>query len=176
MIVNRRFNNREGRQATREMIDIHGYRANVGIILTNKERKVFWAKRCGMDAWQFPQGGIRPNERAEAAMFRELTEETGLLPEHVEIISRTNGWLHYRLPKRYIRRRSKPVCIGQKQRWYLLRLLTDENMVKLDLSTKPEFDHWQWIDFWKPVHEVISFKRNVYRKALDQFEPILFPE
>ena len=158
------------------MIDAHGYRANVGIVLTNKERKLFWGKRAGMDAWQFPQGGIRPNEPMESAMYRELQEETGLRPEHVEIIASTTGWLHYRIPKRYIRHRSTPVCIGQKQRWFLLMLLTDESKVKLDLCKNPEFDLWRWIDFWKPVHEVVEFKRNVYRKALDQFEPILFPE
>ena len=119
MRMERLHNHRALRQANREMIDIHGYRANVGIVLTNKDRQVFWAKRSGMDAWQFPQGGIRPNERIEAAMFRELEEETGLRREHVEVISHTNGWLHYRLPKRFIRRRSRPLCIGQKQRWFL---------------------------------------------------------
>jgi putative (di)nucleoside polyphosphate hydrolase len=158
------------------MIDTKGYRANVGIVLTNTERRLFWCKRAGMNAWQFPQGGIRLNELVESAMYRELREETGLLPEHVEIVSCTTGWLHYRLPEKYIRRKSNPVCIGQKQRWYLLRLLVDESMVRLDVSAKPEFDNWLWIDFWKPVKEVVKFKRRVYKQALAEFEPILFPE
>ena len=158
------------------MIDAGGYRANVGIVLCNDVRKLFWCKRAGMNAWQFPQGGIRPNESMESAMFRELEEETGLQPEHVEIMAKTSGWLRYRIPKRYIRHKSNPVCIGQKQRWFLLRLLTDESKVKLDYCHRPEFDHWRWIDFWEPVEEVVAFKRNVYRRALDQFAPILFPE
>lgn len=158
------------------MIDARGYRANVGIVLCNDARKLFWCKRAGMNAWQFPQGGIRPNESMESAMFRELEEETGLQPEHVEIMAKTSGWLRYRIPKRYIRHKSNPVCIGQKQRWFLLRLLTDESKVKLDCCHSPEFDHWRWIDFWDPVEEVVAFKRNVYRQALDQFAPILFPE
>lgn len=151
-------------------IDAEGFRANVGIVLANDARKLFWAKRIGMDAWQFPQGGIRPKETLEIAMYRELREEIGLLPEHVEIIGCTRHWLKYELPERFIRKNSKPVCRGQKQRWYLLRLLGDEKAVKLDASDTPEFDHWRWVDFWQPVNEVIEFKRQVYRQALSELE------
>ena len=111
------------------MIDAQGFRANVGIILTNDEGRLFWAKRIGADAWQFPQGGIRSSETTEKAMYRELREETGLRSEQVEIIGCTRDWLRYRLPDKYIRRRSRPLCIGQKQLWYLLRLLADESEV-----------------------------------------------
>ncbi len=127
-----------------------------------------------MDAWQFPQGGIRHDEPVENAMYRELREETGLQPDHVEIISFTNEWLRYRLPKRYIRRNSTPLCIGQKQIWYLLKLIAHEENVKLDVSRKPEFDLWKWVDFWEPVKEVVDFKRSVYEKTLIKFEPLLF--
>ena len=154
-------------------IDADGFRANVGIILTNNSGKLFWAKRIGMDAWQFPQGGIRPKEHSEVAMYRELKEEIGLLPEHVEIIGFTRRWLRYRLPQRYIRKHSKPLCRGQKQRWYLLRFVGSENAVRLDDSESPEFDHWRWIDYWDPVSEVISFKRKVYKQALSEFEQLL---
>ena len=74
------------------MIDSDGFRANVGIVLSNKDGKLFWARRTGMNAWQFPQGGIRPEEDVEDAMYRELREEIGLLPDHVEIIASTNDW------------------------------------------------------------------------------------
>lgn len=156
------------------MIDREGYRANVGIILANKQGKLFWARRAGMDAWQFPQGGIRKNESIKNAMYRELREETGLKPHHVKILGLTDGWLRYRLPERYIRRKSNRVCIGQKQKWYLLKLL-DESKIKLDITRRPEFDNWCWVDFWQPAEEVIDFKQQVYRKALQQFESILFP-
>ncbi|MCH7695006.1 MAG: RNA pyrophosphohydrolase [Proteobacteria bacterium] len=158
------------------MIDAEGYRANVAIVMTNGQGKLFWAKRVGMNAWQFPQGGIKPDETAEKAMYRELHEETGLQPDHVEVIGFTNGWLRYQLPKRFIRKNSNPLCIGQKQVWYLLKLLANESHVKLDTSSSPEFDLWRWIDFWEPVKEVIEFKRPVYKKALMEFEPLLFKD
>ena len=154
-------------------IDAEGYRANVAIMLINNINQLFWAKRIGMDAWQFPQGGIRPKETTDFAMYRELREEIGLLPEHVEIMGRTSDWLKYRLPERYIRKNSTPLCIGQKQSWYLLKLVGDENQVQLDLSDSPEFDHWRWIDFWEPVNQVIKFKRNVYQQALEEFSYII---
>ena len=108
-------------------------------------------------------------------MYRELREETGLKPHHVKILGATPGWLRYRLPERFIRRRANRVCIGQKQKWYLLKLL-DESKIKLDITKRPEFDNWCWIDFWQPAEEVVDFKQQVYKKALQQFEPILFPE
>lgn len=157
------------------MIDAQGYRANVGIILCNGEGRLFWGKRKGMNAWQFPQGGIKRDESIERAMYRELHEETGLESSHVEIMGITRKWLRYRLPRRFVRYHRTPVCIGQKQKWYLLRLLVDESKVDLARSHTPEFDNWRWIEFWKPASEVVGFKRQVYRKALGYFEPMLFP-
>lgn len=156
-------------------IDAEGFRANVGIVLTNNTGQLFWAKRIGMDAWQFPQGGIKPREPLEKAMYRELREEIGLLPEHVQIIGCTRDWLRYELPERFIRKNSRPLCRGQKQRWYLLRLLGDENAVRLDLSDSPEFDNWRWVNFWDPVNEVIEFKRKVYSAVLSELEQMLKP-
>jgi putative (di)nucleoside polyphosphate hydrolase len=156
-------------------IDAEGFRANVGIVLTNDTGQLFWAKRIGMDAWQFPQGGIKPREPLEKAMYRELREEIGLLPEHVQIIGCTRDWLRYELPERFIRKNSRPLCRGQKQRWYLLRLLGDENAVRLDLSDSPEFDNWRWVNFWDPVNEVIEFKRKVYSAVLSELEQMLKP-
>lgn len=156
------------------MIDSDGYRPNVGIILSNAEGRVFWAKRVGQSSWQFPQGGIRESESLQEALFRELREETGLLPEHVEIMGCTRRWLRYRLPRHLIRRRSTPVCIGQKQRWFMLRMLGDDACVRLDLTDRPEFDNWRWVDYWRPVNEVVFFKRHVYRRALQELSPLLF--
>ena len=150
------------------MIDAQGYRANVGIILSNPSGQVFWAKRIGQQSWQFPQGGIRRGEHPRAALYRELEEEVGLRPEHVEIIGSTRNWLRYRLPKRYIRRHSQPLCIGQKQKWFLLGLEAEESRVELDKSGEPEFDDWRWVSYWYPVSHVIKFKRDVYRRALNE--------
>ncbi len=161
------------------MIDSDGFRPNVGIILCNDERQLFWGRRIGQDAWQFPQGGIQPNESPRQAMFRELEEEIGLKTDQVEIIGQTRHWLRYRLPKRYIRRRPDPgarTCIGQKQIWFLLRVLCDESGFCLDHTEKPEFDDWCWVDYWEPVKRVVYFKRNVYSRALAELESLLFPE
>lgn len=157
------------------MIDSEGFRANVGIILSNCNGQVFWGKRSGMDAWQFPQGGIKEDESPELAMYRELKEETGLESHHVEIVGSTDDWLRYWLPKKFIRHNMQPVCIGQKQIWYLLKLVADESYVNLAFSPRPEFELWKWVDFWYPIDEVVSFKRSVYEQALKQLEPFIMP-
>ncbi len=155
------------------MIDAQGFRANVGIILSNQQGKVFWAKRIGQQSWQFPQGGIREGEDPRAALYRELEEEVGLRPEHVEIVGATRSWLRYRLPKRYIRRHRQPLCIGQKQKWFMLQLVAPESCVRFDATEKPEFDGYRWVDYWHPVDEVVFFKRQVYRRALDELASYL---
>lgn len=156
-----------------DMIDAEGYRLNVGIILSNDEGRVFWARRAGMRSWQFPQGGIKVDEDPDAAMFRELYEEVGLERQYVEIIARTKGWLRYQLPERFIRRRSYPLCIGQKQIWYILRLTGAEANIRLDCSERPEFDRWCWVDYWHPLSDVVYFKREVYRQALSELQRAL---
>ncbi len=106
-------------------------------------------------------------------MYRELHEETGLAPHDVEIIGCTRDWLRYDLPKRYVRRRQRPLCIGQKQIWYLLRLTGGESNVDLAASESPEFDHWRWVDYWHPIAQVIYFKREIYRRALEELAPLI---
>ena len=155
------------------MIDEEGYRANVGIILSNQAGQVFWARRVGQNAWQFPQGGIDGQESPEEAMYRELMEETGLEPHDVAVLGCTRNWLKYRLPKRYVRRNQTPLCIGQKQIWYMLRMLGNESAFDLSRGPKPEFDLWRWVDYWAPSREVIFFKRKVYTRALSELEPLL---
>jgi putative (di)nucleoside polyphosphate hydrolase len=151
-----------------DYIDAQGFRANVGIVLIRDGGKVFLGSRSDGRGWQFPQGGVRRDESPEEALFRELNEEVGLGPDDVEVIASTRSWLRYRLPRQYVRRRSLPLCIGQKQRWFLLRLLGDEDRLRFDLTDRPEFDDWRWVDYWAPVREVIYFKRLVYARALDE--------
>ncbi len=151
------------------MIDSDGFRANVGIVLANDRGQVLWARRVGgRDAWQFPQGGIDRGELPEQALYRELREEVGLSRDAVEVLGSTRGWLRYRLPQRFIRKGQEPSCIGQKQKWFLLRMLKDDIAVQLDQNDKPEFDQWQWVSYWYPLNQVISFKREVYRKAMKE--------
>ncbi len=157
-------------------IDNEGYRANVGIVLCNDVGGLLLGGRKGQTGWQFPQGGIRQHESVESAMFRELHEEIGLTGSDVEILGCTRDWLRYDLPDKFVRRNAKPLCIGQKQRWYLLRLIGAEQRVRLDASDLPEFDRWRWVEFWQPVKEVIYFKRDVYVAALHELGPTLFPD
>ena len=156
------------------MLDREGYRPNVGIILVNQRNEVFWGKRIREHAWQFPQGGIKRGETPEDAMYRELHEEVGLMPEHVEILGRTQGWLRYDVPKHWIKRQWRDTYRGQKQIWYLLRLVGRDCDVSLRASTHPEFDAWRWSQFWVPLDTVIDFKRGVYRQALKELSGILF--
>jgi putative (di)nucleoside polyphosphate hydrolase len=151
------------------VIDSEGFRPNVGIIVANDDGQLLWARRVGgRNAWQFPQGGINRGESPEQALFRELEEEIGLTDDAVEVLGTTRGWLRYRLPRRFVRKGQNPPCIGQKQKWFLLRMLADDSSVRLDLNDKPEFDHWQWVSYWYPLDQVISFKREVYRRALKE--------
>ena len=156
----------------RVVIDPDGYRPNVGIILMNDLGRLFWARRIHRDGWQFPQGGMNTDETPEEAMFRELREETGLLPEHVEVLGQTPGWLRYKLPYRAVRQRERRPCIGQKQVWFLLRMTCEEAHVRLDLTETPEFDDWRWVDFWYPLDHVVTFKREVYSHALRFLAPV----
>jgi putative (di)nucleoside polyphosphate hydrolase len=159
-----------------DLIDAQGFRANVGIVLIRDSGDVFLGGRRDGRGWQFPQGGVRQDESAEQALYRELREEIGLESEDVEVLAATRNWLRYRLPRRYVRRRSMPLCIGQKQRWFLLRMLGGEERLRFDLTAQPEFDSWRWVDYWSPVREVIYFKRNVYARALEELGSLAFPD
>ncbi|MHB1946519.1 MAG: RNA pyrophosphohydrolase [Gammaproteobacteria bacterium] len=155
------------------MIDQDGFRQGVGIILVNSKRQVFLAKRIGKDAWQFPQGGIKEDETPEAAMYRELTEEIGLQAEDVKILATTRRWLRYRLPKRLVRHHSRPVCIGQKQKWFLLQLVSNEKRINVAATDSPEFDSWAWVSYWYPLTQVVAFKRRVYNLAMKEFARVV---
>lgn len=155
------------------MIDKEGFRQGIGIILVNANRQLFLAKRVGKAAWQFPQGGLHDDETPEQAMFRELKEEIGLNPSDVKVLGVTRRWLRYRLPARLIRHYSQPVCVGQKQKWFLLRLVNEKAQFDLTVTDSPEFDSWAWVSYWYPLSQVVAFKRRVYHLALKEFARIV---
>ena len=155
------------------MIDNDGYRKNVGIILCNSQNKLLICKRIGEESWQFPQGGFEKNENAESAMFRELFEEIGLKKNDISVLGLTKSWLRYNLPKKYQRKTNNKLCIGQKQKWFLLRLISDDSNISFSNSKRPEFDSWRWVEDDKPMEIVINFKRDVYKKALEELIPII---
>ena len=155
-----------------DYIDPDGFRANVGIVLMRAPHELFLGGRIGGRGWQFPQGGVRHGERVEDALYRELHEEVGLERGDVQVLGCTRGWMRYRLPARHIRDR----CIGQKQRWFLLRFEADESKLRFDSSGTPEFDSWRWVDYWTPVRVVVYFKRRVYIKALHELSKYINPQ
>jgi len=155
------------------MLDRDGYRPNVGIILANSRNEVFWGKRVNQHAWQFPQGGIKHGEAPEQAMYRELAEETGLQPVHVRILGRTRHWLRYEVPEKWVRRDWRGTYRGQKQIWFLLRMVGRDCDIRLRTCDKPEFDAWRWHDYWVPLEAVIEFKREVYQQALAELHRYL---
>ena len=150
------------------MLDRDGFRPNVGIILLNQRSQVFWGKRIRTHSWQFPQGGIDRGENPEQAMFRELHEEVGLHPQHVQVLARTRDWLRYEVPDRFIRRDARGHYKGQKQIWFLLQLVGHDWDLNLRATNHPEFDAWRWTDYWVPLDVVVEFKRGVYEMALTE--------
>jgi putative (di)nucleoside polyphosphate hydrolase len=157
------------------LLDRDGYRKNVGIIVCNDLTQVLWARRIRHDGWQFPQGGIEPRESARDAAFRELYEEIGLVGKDVKLLGSTDKWMRYDVPyapKANYYRRTRSFR-GQKQRWFLFKLVAQESSVRLDLTENPEFDHWQWVDYWRPLQQIVAFKRSVYKQALTELEPLL---
>ena len=134
-----------------DWIDEEGFRANVGIILTDDAGQLLLGGRVSNKGWQFPQGGMLVGEEPSEAMYRELREEVGL------------------------ERHSKPLCIGQKQRWFMLRLNCDTDKLRFDLGEEAEFDRVRWVDYWRPVNEVIYFKRRVYAQALHELGANVYP-
>ncbi len=154
------------------MIDSDGYRPSVGIVISNRQGQVLWARRIRQNSWQFPQGGVNSSEKVQDAMYRELYEELGLVPEDVKILATSRTWYRYCLPKRMIRYQDDPVCLGQKQKWFLLSLQgRGQSDIKLNRQSHPEFDDWRWVSYWYPVRQVVAFKRDVYRRVLTEFAP-----
>ena len=156
------------------MLDQDGYRSNVGVVLANATGQVLWARRVGgRNAWQFPQGGIDQGETPEQALFRELYEEVGLKPDRVRVLAQTDDWLYYRLPQRMRRKNATPGFVGQKQKWFLLEMLGQDQDVNVAQSAKPEFDQWRWVSYYYPISQIVEFKREVYRRALLQLAAYL---
>ena len=156
-----------------DIIDKNGYRANVGIVLMNQHKELFFAKRRYQSGWQFPQGGIRFGETPEIAMHRELLEEIGLTKNDTELLSESSHWYQYKIPKKNLRKlkKGKPHVIGQKQKWFLLKLIVPDETINLSYNSKfQEFDKWKWVDPTLPAMQVIGFKQQVYEQVLTEFQ------
>ncbi|WP_119167148.1 RNA pyrophosphohydrolase [Algihabitans albus] len=144
------------------------FRLGVGAVLFNRERKVFAAQRADMAnaAWQMPQGGIDKGEDPEAAVFRELEEETGTA--NARLIAESRDWLTYDLPLDLVPKLWKGRYRGQKQKWYALEFLGTD--AEFDIfGPHAEFKAWKWAEFKELPALIVPFKRDLYRRILEEF-------
>jgi putative (di)nucleoside polyphosphate hydrolase len=150
------------------------YRPCAGVMLVNAGGLVFVGQRIDtvLEAWQMPQGGIDPGEDAETAARRELGEETGIAPEHVELVARAPTELFYDLPPEMIGKVWKGKWRGQRQWWFLFRFTGRDGDVHID-TAHPEFRAWRWADSEELPAVAVPFKRALYEDVLAMFRPHL---
>ena len=147
-------------------------RLGVGIVLLNSDNKVFVGKRIDnpVNFWQLPQGGVDKNEDLLSAANRELKEETGV--ESVKLIKEIDNWLTYELPKNLLGKIWKGKYRGQKQKWFIMRFVGNEE--EINIKTKnAEFKEWKWIDINQLINVVVSFKLNVYKSIVKELNILL---
>ncbi|WP_304617635.1 RNA pyrophosphohydrolase [Paracoccus sp. (in: a-proteobacteria)] len=145
------------------------YRPCAGVVLLNHRGLVFAGQRLDMPgAWQMPQGGIDKGETPREAALRELTEETGVPADLVEVLGETPGWVTYDLPPDMVGRVWKGRYGGQRQKWLCLRFLGRDEDIRID-TDHPEFDRWQWMGAEDLLASIVPFKRAVYAEVLDAF-------
>ena len=154
--------------------DLHNLplRSGVGIVVLNKENKVFVAKRIDnpKNFWQMPQGGVDEGEDFLKAAYRELEEETSI--KNVELIKELDGTITYELPDRLLGLIWKGKYRGQKQKWFLMRFVGIDN--EINIKTKhPEFLEWKWVELDKITDLVVDFKLHVYKEVKDKVKKIL---
>jgi|TARA_B110000259_G_C14034537_1_gene408628 putative (di)nucleoside polyphosphate hydrolase len=150
----------------------HLYRPCVGIMIVNKNKEIFIAKRISSivsEYWQMPQGGVDSGESEKSAMYRELEEETGINKTDVKILNISKNYFYYNVPIKMIEKVWKGRYIGQKQRWYLVEFTGTDNSIDLD-QYKPEFSEWKWQqDIMEIPNLVIDFKKNLYQDLIKEF-------
>jgi len=148
------------------------YRPCVGIMLFNKQGNIFIGKRFDSDSyWHMPQGGVDEGEELEQAARRELLEEVGT--DEAEVVAQNKEWIYYNLPEEVI-----PICwngrySGQKQRWFLMKFCGKDKDININYTDHPEFKEWRWQNVDDLVASAIPFKKEVYKKVIEEFSSII---
>jgi putative (di)nucleoside polyphosphate hydrolase len=148
------------------------YRPCVGVMLVNAEGRAFVGKRIDNkegDWWQMPQGGVDDGEDLEAAMIRELAEETGARPRHLEVVAQREEELFYDLPPELQGKLWGGKYVGQRQNWFLVRFTGEDSDIDLDAHEHPEFCEWKWVDPELLPDLIVPFKREIYRAIVTEF-------
>jgi putative (di)nucleoside polyphosphate hydrolase len=147
------------------------YRPCAGIVLLNKAGRIFVGERIDMPgAWQMPQGVIDEGEGHEEAAHRELEEEIGVKPADARIVPATADWVYYELPGHLLGKVWGGKYRGQKQRWFLVQLLTGDDAINIE-TDHPEFSRWKWTDTASLLAEIVPFKRPVYEAVIAELLP-----
>jgi putative (di)nucleoside polyphosphate hydrolase len=145
------------------------YRPGVGMMLVNKKKQVWVGERINSPhAWQMPQGGIDANEEPHTTAFRELYEETGIQPDHVSIIAESVDWVTFMWPDDLQKKLWDGLYIGQRLKWFLMRLDTDHDATDLKVH-HPEFSSHKWVDVSELLPVIVDFKRDMYRQVTTEF-------
>ena len=149
------------------------YRPCVGIMLVNRDGRVFVAKRSDIpgDHWQMPQGGIDEGETPRQAALRELVEEIGT--DKAEIVAESSHWRDYDLPPELDGKAWGGRWRGQTQKWFLMRFLGGDGDIRLDGHHAPEFTEWRWADMPDVPRKIVDFKRPVYEAVVAEFAPLV---
>ena len=149
------------------------YRPCVGVVVFNKDKKVFMAQRLDgyrlgwPNSWQFPQGGIDTNEEPANAALRELREETGI--SEIEIVAEISSWLYYDLPEDLAAKIWQGQYKGQKQKWFLMKFSGDDSQINLE-QDNAEFYNYEWVDLKDSINRVVPFKVDVYKEVVSYFQ------
>lgn len=153
------------------------YRPAIGIVVVNARDQVLIGRRNDMvDQWQFPQGGIDPDESPSGAALRELTEETGICQGSVEILGFTQQYIKYDYPSSVIQELNVKKTwryAGQQLQFFLLRYHGSDESIDVQNVPNPEFDAWKWVDYWEPLRLIVEFKHDLYHRALTELAPYL---